>query len=345
MALRFMDGFDHYATADLGNKWEILTGNGTITAGGRNGTQGLHLTSLAIGETGKTFTTGNSTMVVGFAIKPAAHVSAQMIGQMRQAAVLFVTTNTASMVLNADNTISVYLGNVPPSSGATLLGTSVTPLTVGVYQYLEWKFIFASLGSFAVRLNGTPILSGSTIQPAIPDKFVFTSASGAVTAGITADIDDFYVLDGTPTKTDFLGDMRVVTLTPNANGDTNTWAFTGGGVTTNFEAVDETFPDGDTTYVSNGVVGNVDLYNYTNLSGVFEIKGVQTDLYVRNDDVGTHSIAPVFKTGGTSFDSPTQTITNAYKYYTHARELNPFTGLDWTTADVNALQAGIKLIS
>ena len=45
MALLFMDSFDHYATADITEKWTASTGTFAIGAYGRNSTNGLRIPS------------------------------------------------------------------------------------------------------------------------------------------------------------------------------------------------------------------------------------------------------------------------------------------------------------
>ncbi len=46
MSLRFVDSFDHYNTAQVTRKWNVLGGTTSILAGGgRNGTQSLHIPS------------------------------------------------------------------------------------------------------------------------------------------------------------------------------------------------------------------------------------------------------------------------------------------------------------
>ena len=61
MALLFCDGFDHYNTAHLYEKWE--SGAGTIVSGGREG-QGLQLSG---DSRSKNLGTNAGTLMVGFA--------------------------------------------------------------------------------------------------------------------------------------------------------------------------------------------------------------------------------------------------------------------------------------
>ena len=65
----------------------------------------------------------------------------------------------------------------------------------------------------------------------------------------TWDVDDLYVLDGTastPANNDFLGDVRVEGLDPNAAGSNAAWTPSAGA---NYACVNETPPTDDTSYV------------------------------------------------------------------------------------------------
>lgn len=138
----------------------------------------------------------------------------------------------------------------------------------------------------------------------------------------------------------------VITIRPNANGDTIQWTqYPGSGL--NYDKVDEVTSDGDSTYIKTNVVNNIDLFQLSNPTPSGDITQIKVCILTKLDD-GTYSntIRIVIKTGGTIYESP-DIATNATAYtdknYTWTN--NPNTGITWTWNDINNLQAGVKFIS
>jgi hypothetical protein len=149
--------------------------------------------------------------------------------------------------------------------------------------------------------------------------------------------DDMYVTD-----VEFLGDIRVLRLYPNAVGDSSQWTPNGAG--DNWTKVDETVPNDTTDYITADSVGLVDLYNMqpaTPMPG--EIKGVQGLLCVTNADSGMSSVKPQWKSGGAVVEGPEFDPTfGSWLYAVHPERKSLFTLADWTAAELDALQFGIK---
>ncbi len=134
--------------------------------------------------------------------------------------------------------------------------------------------------------------------------------------------------------------MSTVTLRPNAAGDlTELFVF---GAASNYLAVDEVSPDDDTTYVynsSDGSVNGADLYNFNNHT--IE-SGEITDLtvYIYAKTLGTGQYDIFMKTGGTQYTKGAGNLTGSYATYSKSWTSNPQSGLLWTWADIDAIQAG-----
>lgn len=158
--------------------------------------------------------------------------------------------------------------------------------------------------------------------------------------------DDLYVCDAAgPANTDFLGDCRVITLAPDADGSTNDFTPQGGGA--NFVEVDDgtSGSDDDATYVSASAVGAKDLYGYPALSaepGV--IKGVAVTTRARKTDAGARAFRAVARSGTT--ETAAGASHDALASYADTQDIfetDPDTGAAWTEAGFAAAEFGIEI--
>lgn len=342
MALRFIDGADHYATADIPKKW-TLPGGAIIANNGRGGGNNLRLGS-------QNSVTKNldsqPTWIVGAAYY--FNTSSSTFNTL-----LTLSDNTTIQVylrFNADRTISVI-------SGSTVLVTSSATVALGIYNYIEFKCTInssISANTCKVNLNGTTICNvsaGSSTQ-------VSSNASANSIAILTPylannlDIDDIYICDGTVgaggggmPNNNFLGVIMVETIFPNGNGNVNNFINSNSNSTNNYTYVNETPPDNDTTYVASNTPGNIDLYAYQSMLNAQSIFGIQQILDFRKDQAGNREAAPVVRLGSTNYVSSNIEPTSDYDFALQIREINPSTSLSWVTADINAAQFGVKLVS
>ena len=338
MTLRFTDSFDYYGTAQLPLFYDFMQGAGyqaSAIAGGRFAS-GLQLA----GYVGKTLDY-QTTWIVGAAFNNRAGrlltlgddyavqcgVAVDGLGR------LYVFRGWSVDITNADGTafpIAIL------ATGSTLIGTG--------WHYIEFKATIGATGSYEVRVDGLTYLSGSGVNT----QQSANARANRVQIGLNSlgiSVDDVYICDGTGTaNNNFLGDVRVQALMPSADGDLSQLTPSTG--TTHYNLVDEVPPDGDTSYVSGATAGNVDLYQLGDVAAVSgSILGVAVYSFARKDDAGTRTIANVIKTGGVEYDGPAQALSMSYTYFTEHWETNPATGLPWTIADVNALQAGVKVVA
>ena len=214
------DGFDHYATADLTKKWTAIQGISTSTilpVSGRRG-GGAFSTATASGWATKTLPSSPSTVIAGFAFRPANNGAANH----RFFSLLENGAYHIYLNFNAANKIDV-------TRNSTLLATGSAVLSIGAFYYIEVKAtIHDTTGAVTVRVNGLNDIvltnvdtrnagAGVINQVGIGDPGTFGPTGGAMW-------DDFYLCDtsGT-TNNDFLGDTRVDTLYPNADGAFSAW--------------------------------------------------------------------------------------------------------------------------
>lgn len=339
MALRFIDSFDHYASADILQKWSTTAGGTapTIVASGRRSTSCLRISGAVSSGIIKTFDS-QATWVIGCAmnISVAPGVAIQLITCMDAG------TEHLRLRLNTDGTISVLRG------GSTVLSTSVTPVTFGSFFYLEWKFtINDTTGSYDVRFNGASITSGTGADTrnganSTANQIQFRGAS---TPGGNYDIDDVYICDGTGSaNNDFLGDVRVDCYMPSGNGNSSQLTGSDGNSTDNYQLVDEVSQNGDTDYVYSATVNQKDTYAYTDMSHTpTSIFGLQINMTAKKDDSGTRSIAAVTRSGGTDTDGTSQALSTSYICYREVSEVDPNTAAAWTRTNLNNAEFGVKV--
>lgn len=114
----------------------------------------------------------------------------------------------------------------------------------------------------------------------------------------------------------------------------------------NWDAVDSdaVFPDvDDTDYVASSTTGQVDLYASANTTSAGTVLGVRELARLRKTDAGTRQVKQVIRTGGTTYEGATHSVTSTYVTHQNIRTINPNTGVAFTIAELNAMEQGIKL--
>ena len=340
MSLLFMDGFDHYATADIAKKW-TTTGSGGISAVGRRSGNGLSTGALT---TEKSLASNEGTLIVGFAINPS--------GAINNTFFAFGDGSTAQLtfVFVGDGSIQVFRG----TSAGTSLGFSTAGLfQVGVYHYVEIKAVFENAGSpggsVVIRVDGVEVLNLAGIDTtnstnAYANKILLGGASG-----VLANWDDLYVCNASgSTNNNFLGDVRIDTLFPNGEG--NYLDFTCSTGTTHNTLVDETTPN-TSDYNESSTVGAKDSYALGDLSAITSqtIYGIQVLGAILKDDAGARSIKVGVRTSsagspGSLAQAASAALSTSQLYYASIHETDPSTGIAWTGSGVNGAEAVFEIV-
>jgi len=359
MALLFMDSFDHYATADLAEKWLPVGTYGTISiaSGGRtsNCIKRVYASSRNSPSAGVSIApyrpASTSSGIVGFAVKTATWSSQQDVNSFL-VSVWEGSTLHLGLYVEDDATISVYRG-----STANQVGQSAGGLVDGQWNYIEWAWeINDTTGTTEVRLNGTPILTATGKDTRNGGASgVWTSVrlwghDWIPTSPTDTYIDDLYLLDKTTgtyrSNNDFWGDTSIKYLVPNGDvGGQIQWDRTGSGLTYNYDAVKETSPDDDTTYVSTDVVDERDLYDFPSVTAGATIYGVQAVISAKKGDTGSAQIAAVCKSDTVEEEHPYPlgiASDSAYNFYLFPWNGDPKDQTTWTESRLNAAQFGPK---
>ena len=220
MALRFIDGFDHLVTADITKKWTVLVSSMIISAGnGRRGTASLRCANQTVSYVALTLDS-QPTWIVGFAHRFTT-MPASATDLLR-----WYDTSTQQCELRILPTGALQ---VTRNGTALTGGTTTNVLTLNTYQYIELRLVISNtVGEVDIHVDGASwlALTNQDTQNSA-NATANTLRLGVIqsTAVGNLDLDDFYICDGTgsaPHNT-FLGDSRVDTLLPSADGTSQQW--------------------------------------------------------------------------------------------------------------------------
>ena len=245
-----------------------------------------------------------------------------------------------NICLNGSRNFEVYRDTnfLGTSSGKTVMDL--------VWHNLEVKIhLHSSEGTVELKLDGLQILNlagqntmtGSNAYA----RYFFV---GMIYIGEAFYVDCFYLCDNTgdAPQNDFLGDVRCDVLRPNGAGVVTQFTPSAGA---NYENVDDTTPDDDSTKNSDDVVGHQDSYALPSLAPGGEIFGVKPAIVVAKDDAGAKSCKILTRSNGTLYKSdeviPLTTYTRNSKIY----QDNPADSLTWEEADIADMEVGVEVIS
>jgi hypothetical protein len=330
MVIVMVEGFDHLTAAQTTLKgW--TNAPASVVAGRFDG-QAARTNSAGATAATKTLPGTYTTLFVGFAWRSASTLSARNIMVLKAGATL-----TYRITTDASGHIAIL------NSSGTTIATGTTVLTTNVWYYIESKAVInGASGSCEVKLNGVSEIATTTGNFGSSGITAINYTSGG--NGNNTDWDDIYVADSTgsaPNNT-YLGDVRVETIYPNGAGAHTAW--TPNGAANNWDCVDETPPDDDTTYVSDATPNDIDSYACIDIDGGATVYAVQVNLYARKDDAVTRQIAPLIRQSSTDYVGTTVTMASTYAFYSQLYDQDP-TPAAWTAAHVNADEFGVKEIA
>jgi hypothetical protein len=370
MSILFFDGFDYtnISYGQGGMKWDqgssggIAKGAFSVPIPGRFGDGfvmapgGSYPGSTYLNETSKTFSENYSSLVVGFAM-----IFNEFYGaNPPQPFLIFMDGNNpqCSLKLRPDTgTIALYT-EAGLSPGDTMLADTgyVPPLTL--WFYIEVKVVISGIvGSVVIQINSTPVVSVSSIQTQSTGNSstnrIILSSSG--TSGLM--LDDLYVIDPTDAigNVDFLGEVRVQTQYPDAEGYQNDFfPSTGTNNADNVNTIPVDYsPDyaylnnksknGPVDYNYSGTVGAKDLYSIGNFTVSGQIFAVQENISFRKDDVGNRQVGTMLRTNSENYNGSNFLCYSSYTYGGTIWENNPNTEAPWELVDLNETEFGVEI--
>lgn len=339
MALRFLDGMGHYATANIGAKWDSYNLVTVQPAGGRFGGGSLYSSGFrSLGQFQKTLDS-QASWVIGFAIYHQGFNS----GVPKQTLLQLYDTSLpqVAVVIYRNGLLGVEVDGAPLAGGV-----ASTVLSANAWHYVEFQVtISTSIGANTCKvfIDGVQVINVTTGQSTRSVNSANNSANSIQFQGLIAPVnwDDVYILDGTGSPTTPFGDQRVFEQYPDSAGDLTQW--TPQGFASNWQNVNENPADGDATYNQEATVTDEDLYNLQVTGASGTINGVQVAAMIRKDDVGARSAQTRLKTGGVTFSGTSTALISTFVCLLTEYAVNPDTTIAWTVANLNALQAGVKL--
>lgn len=143
---------------------------------------------------------------------------------------------------------------------------------------------------------------------------------------------------------DIIGNPRLGMLKPDGVGNYSQWTPSAG---SNYQNVDDVTPDDDTTYNETITVGHKDSYTMENVpSNVNDITGLAVTVRITKTDANSRMVRAFLRIGGVDYPhSDTQGVPGGYAYLQWIWTLSPATGVAFTAAEVNGLEAGVEVVS
>jgi hypothetical protein len=253
MPIIFADPFDNYSVVT--DVWDVA-GNGFINtnlAFVRTGTQSMGVSTFA-GPVKNIVQLTNVLFVTNWYSSNAGEV-------FRFQSVVGVFTEPCLRVqVNSDGSVEALNANVGPSQ----LKTAASLVTFNTYNNIAVQITAAGTTNSTINIwvNGVLVATGNNKDTTNSNLVAYCNAVQLMAPGGLPQCyhDDFYVLDmsTTPNNT-FLGALKLYALAPTSNGSPVAWVPL---ANTNWQEVAEAPPDGDTSYVSSGNIGDIDQYQY-----------------------------------------------------------------------------------
>ena len=196
------------------------------------------------------------------------------------------------------------------------------------------------VSSPTVRVNETVVLSMVSANTS------YRGSTGVDQLGFNYNVvvDDFYICDNTGASlNNFLGNTRVPAQLPNGAGASTQWTPTGS-ASFNWQLASNPYMD-DSSYVSCGTPGDIDLYTLSPVANSPLVMAVQSIVVARQDDSGQRQIKSVIQSGSAQADGAVVNTSGSYAGHTDIFISDPNTSSSWTYGAVNALQVGAELVT
>jgi hypothetical protein len=339
MALRGFWGFDGGSTTMAYPEW-----NGYNSTTGRDGVAN-HASSLLSNSTCSLTVPGApmSSLIVGYALGRGVWTATS---NRPIARFMNGTTTLGTLYFSGVSTNEIGFHNtvseVAVTSGLNWLQNvdhyleiAYTPhLTAGLCQVrvdgVQWMNFTARTAVSTTPVTGIDLINGAGSNGWIDDMYLLDLSDGTAT-------------DGRPNNT-FLGDVKVAHGYPTGAGTTTGWTPS---VAPNWGTVDEN-PPTTTDYV--GALGGsnlIDTYVFPDLPGAAQVVyGVRLGMYAAKTDTGAASLQAVIRDNSVnSTISGTLGVGTTYgAYWSDFVKLRPNAGGNFSVANVNAMEIGVKAV-
>lgn len=272
-------------------------------------------------------------------------------------ALSFNSSSSMSQLMEFCNGGTVHLGFRPNNDALIVYhGSGTTLLNIpnffipGSYSYIELDMtIHDTSGSITVYKDGAFVTTITNVDTKnVSNPYINRIQIRWLDVGGNPYfyIDDMYAvdpLDGVGLVTPIY-DARIIALRPVADTAQKDWTPNGGSA--NYDRVDEASEDADSTYVYDSTPGHTDLYELADLpNNPTHIHAVSLIHCSCKDDAGTRTIRGKLKSGSTLANGTEVNLGTGYAMFRDIWALNPDGNVQWTKSAVDALQAGIEMVS
>ena len=335
-----MNGFDNYATADLG-KFFNLSQQGTIDT------------------TNTPFGTGRSVV---FANVASWRTLAVPTTKLAMTAYFKTTTLTGVPFffrlydnITAQTTILVdgsgFIKIVRGDTNGTVLATSASQyVLVNGWYHIEAKFTCttnSSANDCQVWINGVLAVSlGGSLSTRNTSNTQYTSYWVGNTATTTY-VDDLSVYDWSSGDVPPMGQCRICNLSPDGNGNGSVNNFVGSDSdSTNNYLLTNNIPINTATYTGSANHGDLDLYTMSNLPTTpSTIIAVQVSSIAAKTDSSQVPGRNILKSGGVNYSGSEMILSPSYQQFSDIYTTDPNTSAAWVYTNINALEAGVTIQS
>ena len=279
--------------------------------------------------------------------------------------------------------VRMFCGGYEPFESAGYSGyiqefyspTNVVEQNTWYHVEAKWVFDDTTGGSMEARVNEVEVINQSgikTYKTGGDSEGNYSFSQVKIYKGYyhSMFLDDLHIFDGEGTvANDFVGDVRVDTIYPEANGDYAQFTPVGG---SNYECVQPTTYERwsylnanhlaphtsyrELWYIGTGIdfsrwnesetLGDRDCYNHESMLSLGKpIYGIQQNSVFRKTDAGKKQAEQFLRIASINFD--TGNIIDASDFsmnYYWPWTVNPNTLIAWTESDINALQSGLEIV-
>jgi hypothetical protein len=225
-------------------------------------------------------------------------------------------------------------------STTTLLGeTADNVLIENTWNHIQVKWTVSdTVGVVQVKVNNVTVLN-LTGQDTQNSANAYVQSISFAAPGNDIQIDDLIIVDtagGAPWN-DFLGDVKIVPYLSDGAGNYSAWTPSAG---VNYQNIDDTTPDGDTTYNSASVNGDKDSYAIAAVGVTGAVFSVRHLAQMRKDDAGSRNVRLFMRVGGVDYPGSDIGLSDSYVTYARLHETNPNTGVQWIVSGVDGAEVG-----
>lgn len=336
--LLWADGFEHYGldeTNMLAGEWAAFVWTPQLsTAFARTGTHSLHMQGrggAGVQSARRVFGAEKIGCSVGFGVYcpqlPASN-SLFYFTFLSPAAADILT-----VAIQSDGSLCVRSGGI----AGTVIDITDSVITAGTFHHIAMKALFDTVaGATEIQVNGvTKQLIGS-LNLGSAGASSFRLNNNETTAGDGYYVDDMKAFDDQGTyNNDIVGPHRVLTNYVAADTAQADWSLNGAGTGTG--CINQTAPDGDTTYIGTALAGDKSEFTMQTLPPeLVEIAGIYIPAMARLDAAGIGNLQLSMVSGASDDPGPDTPLTTGYTYYGSVFEEDPDTTDPYTKAGFEA---------